>query len=468
MKRILFLLCLFASFHLLAQNFEIETVKEIQAERELAEWIESMLFPLVGETIVIANLTLEYPASRLEVYGSILDRDKSLPGLPIAKSRSVMPTAIDDQETYPTIIVKKEITIYVKKDIDKVIENFIRQNVALWMHINPEKGDKLVIKSVLDFRTGVDSSEERKTIDHSLYFILGIVLLVILLLFSLMMRSGFGKLSSSMQSINVTGFEKALHVKGSLAGESGGIMKGTANLIASRTKPLPIKVVNEKAEEDSLDFHFLEELSMQNFFKLLEKEKAEDIAFLLSNLNVDYAQEFLHTWKGDTQPIIKVMLSNLEKPKNEIENIRKRLNERYKKFLEDEKFSFNGKETLVNVINILPADDSKKLLAQVDSINAETAKTIRQKVFLFSDIYNLKGAQIEKVVMNVEHNLLVSFLASVENDIKEKFLNSLTSRGATIIREDIDFLGDLTQKEQEKTRYEMLMNIRKTLNYIKE
>ena len=467
MKKILFLLCLFASFHLLAQNFEVETVKEIQAERELAEWIEAMLLPIVGETIVIANLTLEYPVSRLEVYGSILDKDKSLPGLPIAKSRSVMPTVIDDQETYPTIIVKKEITIYVKKDIDKSIENFIRQNIALWMHINPEKGDKLDIKSVLDLRTGVDSPEENKTIDHSLYFILGIVLLVILLLFSLMIRSGFNKLSSSMQSLKVTGFEKALHVKGSLAGESGGTMKSAASLIASQTKPLPIRVVNEK-EEDNLDFHFLEELSMQNFFKLLEKEKPENIAFLLSNLNIDYVQEFLHTWKGDMKPIIKVMLSNLQKPKNEIENIRKKLNERYKKFLEDEKISFDGKETLINVINMLPTDDSKKLFAQVDSINAKTAKTIREKVFLFSDIYNLKEVQIENVVMNVEHNLLVSFLASVENDIKEKFLSSLTSRGATIIQEDLDFLGEISQKEQEQIRYEMLINIRKILNFIKE
>ena len=80
MKNLLIILILFLTLQLFSQDFDIETVKEIQAERELAEWIEAMLFPIVGETIVIANLTLDYPASRLQVYGSMLDKEKSLPG----------------------------------------------------------------------------------------------------------------------------------------------------------------------------------------------------------------------------------------------------------------------------------------------------------------------------------------------------------------------------------------------------
>jgi len=137
MKKMLIISLLLLTLQLFSQDFDIETVKEIQAERELAGWIEEMLLPIVGETIIIVNLTLDYPASRLQVYGSTLDKEKSLPGLPIAKSKSIMPTMIDDQETYPTIVARKEITIYLQKSVTDETLKFIKQNVALWMNITP-------------------------------------------------------------------------------------------------------------------------------------------------------------------------------------------------------------------------------------------------------------------------------------------------------------------------------------------
>ncbi len=469
MKKLLIILILLFTLQLFSQDFDIETVKEIQAERELAEWIEAMLFPIAGETIVIANLTLDYPASRLQVYGSMLDKEKSLPGLPIAKSRSVMTTMIDDQETYPTIVARKEITIYLQKDVTDEILQFIKQNVALWMNINPEKGDMLQVKNIMDFRSGIAAEEEKKEVNNFFFLYMGIALLIIILVSVFILRSGFTKLTTSMQNVNVTGFEKALQIKGNMLAQGvGGSGNSTANLITSPKKPIAIQLVDNKKEIEPFDFSFLEELSVQSFSKLLEGENASNIAFILTNLNSKFVSDFLNSYIGETDQIIKAMLAENSKIKKEIIELRNKLYTKFTKIIEDEKLNTNSKEVLINVLNQLDLDRTKKYLDQINQIDVEVGKEMREKVFLFSDIIKLNVQEIEQIVFSTDHDLMVKFLKSIDRDLQSKFFNSLTHRAASIIREDMDYLGHIEQEEQEKIQHQMLFNIRNILQFIKE
>lgn len=469
MKKLLIILMIFLTSQLFSQDFDIETVKEIQAERELAEWIEAMLFPIVGETIVIANLTLDYPASRLQVYGSMLDKEKSLPGLPIAKSKSVMPTMIDDQETYPTIVAKKEIMIYLQKDITDEMLQFIKQNVALWMSINPERGDVLQVKNIMDFRSGITAATEEKEVNNFFFLYMGIALLIIILISVFILRSGFTKLTTSMQSINVTGFEKALQIKGNLSAQgTGGSESGTTNLITTPNKPISIQLVNNKKEIDSFDFSFLEELSIQSFSKLLEGENASDTVYILTNLNSKFISEFLNSYIGETDDIIKAMISKKSKTKKEVIELRNKMYAKFDKMIEDEKLNTNSKEVLINVLNQLDLNRTKKYLSQINKINVEIGKEMREKVFLFSDIIKLNEQEIEQIVFSTDHDLIVRFLKSIDRDLQSKFFNNLTQRAASIIREDMDYLGHIEQKEQENIQHQMLLNIRNILQFIKE
>ncbi|MDP8205010.1 MAG: FliG C-terminal domain-containing protein [Candidatus Tenebribacter mawsonii] len=468
MKKLLIILILLLNLQLFSQDFDIETVKEIQTERELAEWIEAMLFPIVGETIVIANLTLDYPASRLQVYGSMLDKEKSLPGLPIAKSKSVMPTMIDDQETYPTIVARKEITIYLQKDVSDDVLRFIQQNVALWMNINPERGDVLQIRNIMDFTSGIAEEVKEKEVNNFFFLYMGIALLVIILVSVFILRSGFTKLTTSMQNINVTGFEKAFQIKGNLAAQAVGGTSTNPSLVSSKKKPIAIQLVDDKKDFDPFDFSFLEDLSIPSFSKLLDDERASDIAFILTNLNSKFVSEFMNSYIGETNEIMKAMLTDNAKSKKEIVELKNRLQLKFKKIIEDEKLKFNSKEVLVNVLNQLDLDKTKKYLDQINKIDMETGKAMREGVFLFSDIAKLSEHEIEQISLSTDHDLMVSFLKSIDRDMQSKFMTNLTPRAASIIREDMDYLGVIEQNEQEKIQKQMLFNIRNILQFIKE
>ena len=469
MKKLLLILLLIYSISITAQEIDVETVKEFETERQLAQWIESMLYPIVGESIVIANLTLEYPASRLQLYGSTLDRKKSLPGLPIARSKSVLPTTIDDQETYPTIISKKEITIYLKKDTTEEVMEFLKQNISLWINIRSERGDLLLIKNVMDLNSGITSEAEERRVDNFLFLYLAIALLIAILIASVIIGNGFGKISKAMKKINVSGFEKSIQLKGDLVSKMNHITgKDNHAFSPSANKPLPIQIMKKNEDSDKYNFDFIENLSISNFSKLVENESEENIAFILSNLNSHYTGELLKSYPGATEEILRAMLSGKKRPIPEIVALRKDLFDKYQKLIETEKFNLDSEVKLINVLNQLDQIEVEKYLNQINIIDKEAGERIKQDVFIFSDIIKLNEHQTERVVLNTEHDFLVAFLMSIEHNLKDKFLKSLTTRAANIILEDIKYIGSIEDSEQKIIRFQMLMNIRKILNYIED
>jgi len=176
----------------------------------------------------------------------------------------------------------------------------------------------------------------------------------------------------------------------------------------------------------------------------------------------------MNSYIGETNEIMKAMLTDNAKSKKEIVELKNRLQLKFKKIIEDEKLKFNSKEVLVNVLNQLDLDKTKKYLDQINKIDMETGKAMREGVFLFSDIAKLSEHEIEQISLSTDHDLMVSFLKSIDRDMQSKFMTNLTPRAASIIREDMDYLGVIEQNEQEKIQKQMLFNIRNILQFIKE
>ena len=212
----------------------------------------------------------------------------------------------------------------------------------------------------------------------------------------------------------------------------------------------------------------MEELSIQGFSKLLEGEDANNLAFILTNLNSKYVSEFLNSYIGETDGIMKAMLDDNSRTKNQIIDLRNKLFVKYNKMIEDEKLNSNSKDVLVNVLNQLDQEKTKKYLDQINQIDEEVGIELREKIFLYSDIMKLNENEIENITLSTDHELMVRFLKSVDRDVQSKFLDNLTPRAASIIQEDMSYMGHIEQADQEKIQHEMLINIRNILQFIKD
>ena len=468
-KLTILLMFLFLILGLIAQESDrsgYETVKKLETERDIAQRAENLLYPFVGKTIVRVDLDLRYPSDILTPFGMALDRKESLPGLPVARSKGVLPSTIDNQETYPTFIVKKKITVFVDRNISKQMEEFIRENLNTWLKINPEKGDELEIKKTLNFSEAAIMTKAKLT-TSKIQILMGLILLIIFIIFLFIFNSGIRNISSAMRNINIAGLEKTLRFRGNVNTPfdvRGG--NRASKLETENQEPLPIKIVSEEEEKDSLDFSFLEKLSIENFFKITENEKLEDMTFVLSKLSRGYVREIFKNYSGDLNKLISAMINQNKMNKKRARELREKLFELHKKYLEEENIQFSGIEYLVNIINNLPAKDANEFYEKIKEVNEGTAAELRTRIFLLEDILKLSEEVMEELTFAIDHELLIRFLASVSEDIKEKFFNALTSRAAAIYREDMELLGELSDLEKENAINQTLMIIRKLLNYI--
>ena len=118
-----FLLALVLNITLLIANQSINSLGEIEAENELAQRIENNLTVLVDKSLVFVDLELKYNMFNPTGGDLKLDQSLSLPGLPVGKTDSPVPS-IDLTDYAPTEITKMNISVRVPQDTD---ENLLKQ-----------------------------------------------------------------------------------------------------------------------------------------------------------------------------------------------------------------------------------------------------------------------------------------------------------------------------------------------------
>lgn len=448
-------LCSFSFGIDLAEKQDSETVLEIQIENELANRIQKYLEPLAGKTLVFVDLELEYPQLQREFYGTDVDAGQSLPGLPVAKSTKTKDKFGLENKKDMTRIISKNINIIMSEKVGEDKRKEIKKLLDEWLQINSSR-DMLLI-------------QYRKLKKESLNVnsILFILLLVIIFLLAIMIKSGFRYLASALQKVKIAEFGNMLRIQGDMAPTRiSDNSQGLSNLHISKRKPLPIVLTkNTSDEQDYQDYSFMESLSVKNFLKFIKDENNDNIALILSKLDASYSSKIIEAMKEDSRKIIEVLTANNPRSQKTVKEFRNKLYERYSKFKEDRDYKIEGSATLISLINNLPAASSDNLYEQVKKSSGKVAAQIRKHIFLLNDIIELSDDVIKALMKTMNHDLLIKFLAHNENRFRERFFKNMTKRSISILLEDIEMHSDYGESEKEESTNEMLMTIRKILNY---
>jgi len=182
-------------------------------------------------------------------------------------------------------------------------------------------------------------------------------------------------------------------------------------------------------------------------------------------LDASYSSKIIEAMKEDSRKIIEVLTANNPRSQKTVKEFRNKLYERYSKFKEDRDYKIEGSETLISLINNLPAASSANLYEQVKKSSSKVAAQIRKHIFLLNDIIELSDDVIKALMKTMNHDLLIKFLAHNENRFRERFFKNMTKRSISILLEDIEMHSDYGESEKEESTNEMLMTIRKILNY---
>ena len=114
-----------------------------------------------------------------------------------------------------------------------------------------------------------------------------------------------------------------------------------------------------------------------------------------------------------------------------------------------EKKRFDGVTFTAGLLNDIPADDSQRLLSELNERFEKVAPKVRDAMFTFEDLSTLdiKGAQA--LMKEVQPDQLVIALKTASEDLRELFLGAISSRAAAAMREELGLLPPMRLSEVE-------------------
>ena len=110
-----------------------------------------------------------------------------------------------------------------------------------------------------------------------------------------------------------------------------------------------------------------------------------------------------------------------------------------------------GVGSLANILNRSDRATEKNVLEYLELKNLALAEGVRELMFVFEDIIQLKDNAIQRIIREVDMRDLAISLKGVRDEIKEKIYSNMSERAQTMLKEELEYMGPVRAKEvQEK------------------
>jgi flagellar motor switch protein FliG len=122
--------------------------------------------------------------------------------------------------------------------------------------------------------------------------------------------------------------------------------------------------------------------------------------------------------------------------------------------------AYGGVRAVAEMFNRLDSGTSKEILDDIERQNGALGETIRHLMFVFEDLLLMDQAGLKEVLARVDRKLLTVALKGTSDQLRQKFLECMSQRGAEMLKEDMDALGPIKIKEVEAAQQQIIAIVR--------
>ena len=120
-----------------------------------------------------------------------------------------------------------------------------------------------------------------------------------------------------------------------------------------------------------------------------------------------------------------------------------------------------GVDAIVAILNTVDRGTEKRIMESLEIEEPELADGIRKKMFVFEDILLLDDRAIQRVMRDVDNSDLSVALKGANEEVQAAIFKNMSSRMATMIKEDMEFMGPVRMKDVEEAQQKIVGIIRK-------
>lgn len=215
-----------------------------------------------------------------------------------------------------------------------------------------------------------------------------------------------------------------------------------------------------KLLEQSTGFDFLTKVEPKQLAKFIQNEHPQTIALILAHLDPSQAAESLIELPEDLKAEVSVRIANLQDiSPSVVKTLSKVLEERFES-MSTYNVEVGGVKSVAEIFNRMDRTASKETLERLEKDAPELVASIRDMMFVFDDIKSLSQQAIQEILKRADKKSLTLALKGAEDDLKQRFFDSMSKRAVETMKEEMDYMGPVKLKEVEKAQHEIVEIVR--------
>lgn len=209
-------------------------------------------------------------------------------------------------------------------------------------------------------------------------------------------------------------------------------------------------------------FEFIRKTEPSQLLNFIQDEHPQTIALILAYLSPQQASIIISSLPQERQADVAKRVAMMDRTSPDvIKEVEKILESKLASLVNQDYTIIGGVDQVVEILNAVDRGTEKHIMETLEIEEPELADEIRKKMFVFEDILLLDDRAIQRVLHDVDNNDLAMALKGSNEQVQNAIFNNLSKRLASMIKEDMEFMGPVRMKDVEEAQQKIVNIIRK-------
>jgi flagellar motor switch protein FliG len=201
----------------------------------------------------------------------------------------------------------------------------------------------------------------------------------------------------------------------------------------------------------------LQRADPQKLARFLEAEHPQTIALILGQLGDRQASALLMSLPNEIRAEAVKRLANLRRFSPEMAaKVSTVLAQRLNAVGEQGKRAYSGFQSAADIMNCIDSTVAQEILVDIENEEPTLAISIRDLMFTFDDFLQVGEAQVRELTGAIDKRVLATALKGTNEELKNHFFRTMSSRAIEMLKEDIESLGPMRNKDVLKAQSDIV------------
>jgi flagellar motor switch protein FliG len=209
-------------------------------------------------------------------------------------------------------------------------------------------------------------------------------------------------------------------------------------------------------------FDFVRKTDASQLLNFIQNEHPQAIALILSYLRPSQAAIVLASLPQEKQADVARRIAIMDRTSPDIiKEVERVLEKKLSSLVTEDYTAVGGVDAIVEIINSVDRGTEKHIMETLEVEDTELAEEIKKKMFVFEDIITLDNRSIQRILREVDNNDLAIALKGSGEEVQNVIFGNLSKRLATMIKEDMEYMGPVRLRDVEDSQQKIVNIIRK-------